>query len=81
MTLFSYSIDCLAQSNGFAKKGVLDLSKWDWKTNGIVDLNGEWEFYWNTLYDPTNSDTALNIKLDYVYVPGFWNAHVPGAGM
>jgi len=29
-----------------AKDGMLDLTKWDFDENGPVNLNGEWEFYW-----------------------------------
>ncbi len=78
---FFYSLSCFSQSNLLARKGVLNLSNWDWKTNGIADLNGEWEFYWNTLYDPSGHDTALNMQSNYIRVPAFWNSSVPGAGL
>jgi signal transduction histidine kinase len=76
---FFYSLSCFSQSNVLAKKGILDLSKWDWKTNGIADLNGEWEFYWNTWYDPAKPDSGLSIQTNYITVPGFWNSKVPKA--
>lgn len=31
-----------------AVKGTLDLTKWDFQTEGIIDLKGEWLFYPNT---------------------------------
>ncbi|MEO8417028.1 MAG: hypothetical protein ABI472_25415, partial [Ginsengibacter sp.] len=54
--VFFYSFSCYSQPGKLAKKGVLDLGNWDWKTNGIANLDGEWEFYWNTLYDPSKQD-------------------------
>lgn len=78
--IFFYSFSCYSQPGKLAKKGILDLRNWDWKTNGIADLHGEWEFYWNTLYDPSKQDEPLNARPKYVYVPGFWNASIPGAG-
>ena len=77
---FFYAMACQSQSNTLAEKGILDLSKWDWATDGISDLNGEWEFYWHTLYDPTKRDTPLNTRPAYINVPGFWNSNVPGVG-
>ncbi len=78
---FLYSSTGSGQSNISAKKGILDLSNWNWKTNGVADLNGEWEFYWNTFYNPGKTDTSQNIQPDYIVVPGFWNSKVPGVGM
>ena len=40
-----------------AKKGVLDLTKWDINKNKIIKLDGEWEFYWNKFL---NSDDFTN---------------------
>ncbi|MEP6949308.1 MAG: 7TM diverse intracellular signaling domain-containing protein [Ginsengibacter sp.] len=78
---FFYCLACFSQSNGLAKKGILDLSKWDWKINGIADLNGEWEFYWNALYDPAKPGASVNNLPNYINVPGFWNSNVPGTGV
>ena len=76
-----YSLTGIGQSNSSAKKGILDLSKWNWKTNGVADLNGEWEFYWNTFYNAGKTDTSQHAQTNYIDVPGFWNSKVPGAGM
>ena len=29
-----------------AHEGYLDLSNWDLEKNGIIDLDGEWGFFW-----------------------------------
>ncbi|MEO6637629.1 MAG: hypothetical protein ABIN25_05090, partial [Ginsengibacter sp.] len=69
---FFCAIIVFGQPGSFAKKGILDLRKWDWKTNGIKDLSGEWEFYWDKLYTPSALDSALTLKADLINVPGFW---------
>ncbi|MEO6638458.1 MAG: 7TM diverse intracellular signaling domain-containing protein [Ginsengibacter sp.] len=78
---FFCAIIVFGQPGSFAKKGILDLRKWDWKTNGIAELNGEWEFYWDKLYTPSALDSALTLKADLINVPGFWNSKVPEAGI
>ena len=69
------------QSKIQAKKGVLDLRNWNWTTNGITDLNGEWEFYWKSLYTPSSFDSAKIEPSIYSNVPGFWNSLIPGKGL
>lgn len=68
------------------KLARIDLSAWDFDKAGIVNLNGNWEFYWNKLY--TNEDLKLDlIKPDiYATVPSVWNNYkingksLPGFG-
>ncbi len=69
------------QSKISAKKGVLDLSSWNWTKDGITDLNGDWEFYWKTLYTPSSFDTAETLSRVYANVPGFWNNLIGGKGL
>lgn len=55
-----------------AVDGYLDLSNWDFDTNGSVNIKGTIEFYWNHLYSP--SDFALsqpNFPL-YHQIPSSW---------
>lgn len=35
-----------------ARAGRLDLGQWDFSTQGIVRLSGQWAFYWNRLLTP-----------------------------
>ncbi|MDJ1478984.1 sensor histidine kinase [Cytophagaceae bacterium YF14B1] len=62
-----------------ATKGVLDLSKWDWQENGITELSGEWEWYWNGLYSPEAFYTRKLPVTSYISVPGVWNSNVAGS--
>lgn len=54
-----------------AKEGVLDLRDVD-LTNQKVNLDGEWEFYWNELYERKNFTFNPNNR-STVSVPGIWN--------
>ncbi len=53
------------------KDGCVDLSGWDLKNGDTVVLDGQWEFYWNSLLDFEDFKTE---KPDaYVKVPSAWN--------
>lgn len=69
-----------------AKKGVLDLSGWDFNKNGIVRLDGEWEFYWQKLVMPEQfRDGSQGQKNGLIRLPDKWNGYeingVPLTGM
>jgi len=56
-----------------AVKGVLDLSDWDLKKDGPVDLSGEYEFYWMQYLSPSDfSKEPLPEKTGFIKVPGYW---------
>lgn len=56
-TLFA----CSGDASGEAHKrnqpmsidGFLDLSEWNFERDGPINLNGEWEFYWKQLIEPS----------------------------
>lgn len=52
-----------------AQAGKLDLSNWDFQSDGIASLNGEWAFFWRQFAD--NEDQIS--PDDYVNVPDVWN--------
>ena len=57
-----------------AVKGVLDLTKWDFKRDGPVNLSGEYEFYWNQLLNPQDFIRyESSSKADVISVPRAWN--------
>lgn len=68
------------------RQGILDLSDWDYLQNGIINLNGEWEFYWQRLL--TYDDLHVgSMKPDLLAeVPKVWNSYkingksLPGFG-
>jgi len=58
-----------------AIKGVLDLRDWDFEKNGVINLDGEWEFYWKEL--PVGDELALpEDKKNYINVPSSWNGQI-----
>jgi two-component system sensor histidine kinase ChiS len=60
-----------------AVKGVLDLSNWDFDTDGVVNCDGEWEFFWNQFIEPSVFVRNLHIiQCSYIDVPGSWKDHV-----
>src|ERR1043166_930291 len=61
-----------------AKQGVLDLGGWDFEKNGVVKLDGEWEFYWNRLYTPQDFGSKNVTGKLYIQVPGTWNQQAVG---
>nr|WP_106781106.1 ATP-binding protein [Lysinibacillus timonensis] len=58
------------------ENGVLNLENWNFKKNGTVHLDGEWDFYSGQLIMPndfkqTMEDTTK--RTDTIQVPGIWN--------
>jgi len=54
-------------------QGVLDLRSWD-LADGVIKLDGEWEFYWQQLLEPADFRADhLPIPVDYFTLPNMWN--------
>jgi two-component system sensor histidine kinase ChiS len=53
-----------------AVEGVLDLRNWDFKRDGMIKLNGEWEFYDNELHMPSDYQSASEEAIRYKKLPG-----------
>ncbi len=53
-----------------AVKGVIDLRNYNFKSEGPLELTGEYEFYWDQMLNPAiEGDSGV---LDYIPVPGSW---------
>ncbi|MCG8571264.1 MAG: ATP-binding protein [Spirochaetes bacterium] len=50
-----------------AEKGKLLLKNWNFEKNGPVNLDGDWEFYWNALYFPKDFQNSTIQKEPYFY--------------
>lgn len=64
-------------SNGqkiIAKKGIIDLSNEPFSKIGIVDLSGEWEFYWTQLLSPADFTTNKPSSPLYAKIPSSWQS-------
>lgn len=70
-----------SSSNPSAVDGVLDLRGWSFDVDGLVQLQGAWEFCWGELLEPgaAGFDSPACGTLD---VPGLWtdDGAVPGLG-
>lgn len=79
LVLAAFSLTaCSADEAPVARDGVLELGDYDFHEDALLDLNGEWEFYWNRLYTREDfADPALAEQLArervLIQVPSVWN--------
>lgn len=61
--------------------GILDLADWDFQKDGIVALDGEWEFY-GGIFLPAESFNAssLSRQPQLILVPGPWTGYPDQSG-
>ncbi|WP_400245646.1 sensor histidine kinase [Niallia sp. JL1B1071] len=77
IVLILYYINALEKTS-YIKQGELDLAKTDFDHNCVIALNGEWEFYWNQILDPTDFIHHNLSDFQYAYVPGNWLRDLEG---
>ena len=59
-----------AKNRATARNGILDLRSWNWQKDGIVNLTGDWEFYWHKFYSPLFfKDSSATQEKKYISVP------------
>ncbi|MBE0558027.1 MAG: PAS domain S-box protein, partial [Proteobacteria bacterium] len=70
-----------------AVKGQLDLTQWNFATDGPVRLAGEWQFHWEKIVSAGEKPSGEPHEgTAFIRVPGIWNGHevggkkIPGAG-
>ncbi|RCX20683.1 histidine kinase/DNA gyrase B/HSP90-like ATPase [Fontibacillus phaseoli] len=69
-----------------ASRGWLDLSSWNFDEDGVVKLDGEWEFYRNQLLTPEDFAAAATPEDDspqltgIFTLPGKWNKYISPDG-
>ncbi|WP_240913138.1 ATP-binding protein [Paenibacillus favisporus] len=65
-----------ASSSLTVKNGEMQLSGWDFRSDGSIELNGTWEFYWKQLLWPDDLQSTTSPEVSgYVEVPGSWTNH------
>ena len=75
LLIFIFLVFFLVNVNSIKKEapkvadGYIDLSKWSLASDGIVSLNGNWEFYENELFQQSNDQLTPS---HYLHVPGTW---------
>ncbi len=73
---FGCSAQPSKQTLPIAQKGNIDLRNWNFKTDGIIELRGEWYFFWNTLLDPKKFNPQKNgIQSKFDSLPTKWNPY------
>ncbi len=78
----------LTKTQPLAQDGLLDLREWDFEKDGMISLDGEWEFYWGRLltYEDFHSGAGVIAPDGYFVVPDVWNSYkvngkkLPGEG-
>ncbi|MCY9695694.1 ATP-binding protein [Paenibacillus alginolyticus] len=76
-----YSHTVPNRDSQLAKQGVLDLRGWDFHKQGLVALDGEWEFYEGKLLEPADFSEAVRSDATYLFVPGTWEGKKKDGGM
>ncbi len=62
---------------GPVQNGILDLRNHNWQKDGIVNLTGDWEFYWDKFYEPGYfNDSTVQQNKRFAVVPDFWNNYI-----
>ncbi|TGL64673.1 adenylate/guanylate cyclase domain-containing protein [Leptospira sarikeiensis] len=63
-----FSISCTFPSSPTAKKGVLDLTQWDYRTHPVLNLQGDWSYFSNTFDDVSEAGKEIEFRK----IPGVW---------
>lgn len=68
---FIFSCKSEIENKPKVENGEIDLSNWEFTKKGSLKLNGEWEFYWNKLLEPSDFINS-NQQKEYIHVPNLW---------
>ena len=74
-TIITFTVSCNQKQTFYKPKaieGVLDLRNWDESANQVISLDGDWEFYWNQLIEPSQFTKDMH-PFTYLEVPKAWN--------
>ncbi len=56
-----------------AVNGIIDITRYDFSSQSVIDLDGKWEFYWKQLLTPENFNSAHELPgKQYADVPATW---------
>lgn len=82
--LFFLYVSFQKKQTPVAMNGSIDLTSWQFEENGVVPLDGEWEFYPDVLltYDQALSSTqSSEMSSTLIEVPGSWSSRMETIGM
>ncbi len=67
-------VNASPQEQPTVKRGHLDLSRWDFKESGSVQLAGEWRFFWKRLIPPKEIEAVSDMENPvWAKLPGDWS--------
>lgn len=72
-----------SQNKPVLRHGVMDLRDWNFEADGVVRLNGEWEFYRNLLLGPGDFQPGVvnqPVASTMISVPDKWNLSISESG-
>ncbi len=55
--------------NPIAQNGILDLRSWNFKSDGSISLDGEWNFYWKKFVSPD----SISPQQECINISKYWN--------
>ncbi|WP_127588874.1 ATP-binding protein [Paenibacillus koleovorans] len=61
-----------------AVRGTIDLTNWQFETDGMVSLQGEWEFYWERFLDAEDFNEQPLPPPLWAKVPNVWTEYDTG---
>jgi two-component system sensor histidine kinase ChiS len=61
-----------------AINGVIDLREWDFEKDGMVKLDGQWEFYSNQFLSPLDFTNNVQRYNSFLSIPGIYANHGHG---
>ncbi|MDQ0172852.1 sensor histidine kinase [Paenibacillus tundrae] len=66
-----------------ASNGTIDLNDWAFDKNGVVRLDGQWEFYPHRLLfsHPLDNESMGDQPPSLIQVPGYWSKQMDTLGM
>ncbi|MCK9211726.1 MAG: hypothetical protein M0P61_12885, partial [Ignavibacteriaceae bacterium] len=80
--LFALMMSCFIQNLSAtvptAHNGMIDLRNWDFAKSGVVELNGQWEFYPWKYCNPEEFLSSNLPRVEYISVPASWTKYSSG---
>lgn len=74
--LLSFTLTSMSQDWTPPEKGILDIRGISFNEGTHLKLNGEWEFYWEQLLEPSDFKFTNPPKPTlYAHVPSYWTDH------
>ncbi|RUL55089.1 hypothetical protein [Lysinibacillus antri] len=65
----------------FASQGTLNLNETPFRDDKMTSLDGQWEFYEGTLYEPNDFTNGVRENVEWMHVPGKWSANAEKQGI